>query len=82
MSGDPKKYRIQASRCTKWAAETDDPILKREFIDLAGQWTKMADDIEGLTDLKADTPLIERHRLFALASDERRPDPCSSAPLR
>ena len=48
MQGDLTQCRIQASRCTKWAAETNDPILSKKFTDLAGQWTKMADDIEGL----------------------------------
>ena len=53
MQGDLTECRIQASRCTEWAAETNDPILSKKFADLAGQWTKMADDIEGLTGFNA-----------------------------
>jgi hypothetical protein len=53
MQGDLTECRIQASRCAKWAAETNDPILSKKFTDLAGQWTKMAHDIEGLTDFIA-----------------------------
>jgi hypothetical protein len=67
MQDDLTECRIQASRCTEWAAETNDPILSKKFADLAGQWTKMADDIEGLTDFNA--PLMMQGCAVATAEN-------------
>ena len=46
MPGDPKECRARASRCAEIAAETNGPRVKQTFLDLAGQWTDLAIDLE------------------------------------
>jgi hypothetical protein len=46
MPGDPKECREHAKRCLQLAHETKNPVLKESLTDIAGQWTRLATDLE------------------------------------
>jgi hypothetical protein len=56
MPGDPKECRIRAANCAQIAAETDNPELKKKFVDLAAQWIKLAVDLETAQALRVGQP--------------------------
>jgi hypothetical protein len=49
MPGDPKECREHAKRCLQLAHETKNPVLKESLTDIAGQWTRLATDLEVTT---------------------------------
>jgi hypothetical protein len=46
MPGNPKECREHAKRCLQLAHETTNPALKDSLTDIAGQWTRLATDLE------------------------------------
>ena len=46
MPGNPKECREHAKRCLQLAHETTNPVLKDSLTDIAGQWTRLATDLE------------------------------------
>jgi hypothetical protein len=46
MPGNPKECREHAKRCLQLAHETTNPVLKESLTDIAGQWTRLATDLE------------------------------------
>jgi hypothetical protein len=46
MPGNPKECRENAKRCLQLAHETTNPALKNSLTDIAGQWTRLATDLE------------------------------------
>jgi hypothetical protein len=46
MIGDPKACRRNAKCCMEVANETMHENLKRKLIDLAGTWTRLADELD------------------------------------
>ena len=46
MPGDPKECREHAKRCLQLAYETTNPALKDSLTDIAGQWMRLATDLE------------------------------------
>jgi hypothetical protein len=56
MPGDPNECRTHASRCAEIAAETDNPALKRKFLDLAEQWLKLSADLEAAQAFRVAQP--------------------------
>jgi hypothetical protein len=55
MPGDPNDCRMRARRCSELAAESNDANLKKKFVDLANQWTKLAADLESAQALTGKT---------------------------
>ena len=51
MPGDPKQCREQAKRCLELAHETTNPALKDSLADIAGQWMRLATDLDATTRL-------------------------------
>jgi hypothetical protein len=49
MPGNPKECREHAKRCLQLAQETKNPVLKESLTDIAGQWTRLATDLEVTT---------------------------------
>ena len=56
MPGDPKQCRISARRCTELPAEAKDSKLKKKFLELAKQWTTLANDLEMARELTKRLP--------------------------
>ncbi len=46
MASDPKECHPHGSRCAERAAETNGARVKQTFLDLPGQWTDLAIDLE------------------------------------
>jgi hypothetical protein len=46
MPGDPKECRERALRCAKLAAETANPELKEQLLEVAQIWTKLATELD------------------------------------
>jgi hypothetical protein len=46
MPGNPKECREHAKRCLQLADETTSPALKDSLTEIAGQWTRLATDLE------------------------------------
>ena len=51
MPGDPKQCREHAKRCLQLAQESSSPALKDSLIGIAGQWSRLATDLEATTRL-------------------------------
>ena len=46
MPGDPKECRQHALNCRKLAETASSPTLQQTFLDLAKQWTRLANEID------------------------------------
>jgi hypothetical protein len=44
--GDPEECRQYVARCRELADETNDPLLKKAYLDLAQSWSRLADELE------------------------------------
>jgi hypothetical protein len=51
MPGSPKECRERAEHCKMLAVETNNPVLRDSFADLANRWERIADDLECQCDL-------------------------------
>ena len=45
MPGDPKEARAHAVNCMKLAETTSSPTVQQTFLDLAKQWTRLANEL-------------------------------------
>ena len=46
MPGDPKEARLHAANCMKLADTASSPTLQKTFLDLANQWTRLANELD------------------------------------
>jgi len=46
MPGDPTEARVHAANCTKLAETASSPTLQQTFLDLAKQWTRLANELD------------------------------------
>ena len=46
MPGDPKEARTHASNCMKLAETAGSPTVQQTFLDLAKQWTRLANELD------------------------------------
>ena len=46
MRGDPKEARAHAANCMKLAETASSPTLQQTFLDLAKQWTRLANELD------------------------------------
>jgi hypothetical protein len=44
MPGDPKEARVHAANCMKLAEAASSPTVQQTFLDLARQWTRLANE--------------------------------------
>ena len=44
--GDPEECRQYVARCLELADQTNDPLLKKAYFDLAQSWSRLADELE------------------------------------
>ena len=51
MPGTPKEGRDNADRCSRLAADTDNPILRDNFANMAERWNRTAIELEHSCDL-------------------------------
>jgi hypothetical protein len=46
MPGDPKEARTHAANCMKLAETAGSPTVQQTFLDLAKQWTRLANELD------------------------------------
>jgi len=46
MPGDPKEARTHAANCMKLAKTAGSPTVQQTFLDLAKQWTRLANELD------------------------------------
>ena len=46
MPGDPKEARTHAATCMKLAETAGSPTVQQTFLDLAKQWTRLANELD------------------------------------
>ncbi len=46
MPGDPKEARLHAANCMKLADTAEQSDATKTFLDLANQWTRLANELD------------------------------------